>query len=302
MNIDQIVALAAQGESETLEYKETTVWRREAAMTVCAFLNQGGGQVLFGAPVLTQGKQVSERTTEELSAELRRIDVPALATDERVSVAANRDVIVVSTSQWASRPYAYRGNAYRRVGNTIELGMSADEYNRMRCEQMQCEQRLRKPTRRRMIRLRPRLSEKNRRTVEEAVLRGRLEEPFSLGITQDTLVFYPCLTVMATAAAGMLWAVTLLYAVLLLFRQRQAAFRILRCQAATRTLLAVDLGLLFNGPTDPSPSRLAIGSGIALATILGVAFDWSATQFETTRFVPVLGDDADGWHGGKHRR
>ena len=43
-----ISALAAAGESETLEFKATTGARREAAMTVCAFLNQSGGQVLFG--------------------------------------------------------------------------------------------------------------------------------------------------------------------------------------------------------------------------------------------------------------
>ena len=48
MIIDQLAALAASGESETLEFKETTGTRREAAMTVCAFLNQNGGQVLFG--------------------------------------------------------------------------------------------------------------------------------------------------------------------------------------------------------------------------------------------------------------
>ena len=59
-----ITTLAATGESETLEFKETTGTRREAAMTVCAFLHQRGGQVLFG---VTQagaviGQQVSERT------------------------------------------------------------------------------------------------------------------------------------------------------------------------------------------------------------------------------------------------
>ena len=48
MTIDQIAALATTGESETLEFKETTGTRREAAMTVCAFLNQRGGQVPFG--------------------------------------------------------------------------------------------------------------------------------------------------------------------------------------------------------------------------------------------------------------
>ena len=37
---DHISALATSGESETLEFKAT--------MTVCAFPNQRGGQVLFG--------------------------------------------------------------------------------------------------------------------------------------------------------------------------------------------------------------------------------------------------------------
>ena len=90
---------------------------------------------------------------------------------------------------------------------------------------------------------------------------------------------------MATAAAGM-GAVTLLYAVLLLFRQRQAEFRILRCQGATRTLLAVDLGLLFAVPLILA-FGLAIASGLALATTLNMAFDLP-TQYGTTRFVPVL--------------
>ena len=48
MKIEQIASLAAPGESETLEFKATTGTRREAAMTVCALLNQRGGQVPFG--------------------------------------------------------------------------------------------------------------------------------------------------------------------------------------------------------------------------------------------------------------
>ena len=40
----QIAVLATSGGSETLEFKETTGKRREATMTVCAFLNQGRGR------------------------------------------------------------------------------------------------------------------------------------------------------------------------------------------------------------------------------------------------------------------
>ena len=144
MTRGQVAALAASGESETLEFKATTGARREAAMTVCAFLNQGGGQVLFGVTPGGDvvGQQVSERTIEELSAELGRIEPPAFPTVERVPVDGGRDAIVVSTGQGASRPYIYRGSAYRRVGNTT-LAMSADEYNRMLFERMHSEQRWR---------------------------------------------------------------------------------------------------------------------------------------------------------------
>ena len=139
---NHIATLAASGESETLEFKETTGTRREAVMTVCAFLNQGGGQVLFGVTQagIVSGQQVSERTIEELSAELQQINPPAFPTVERVPVEGGREVVVVSTSPGASRPYTYRGSAYRRVGNTT-LVMSADEYNRMLFERMHSEQR-----------------------------------------------------------------------------------------------------------------------------------------------------------------
>lgn len=46
MTSDQITTLAVSEKSETLEFKETTGTRREAAVAVCAFLNQCGGQVL----------------------------------------------------------------------------------------------------------------------------------------------------------------------------------------------------------------------------------------------------------------
>ena len=178
-SFEHLAALAASGESETLEFKETTGTRREASMTVCAFLNQGGGQLLFGvAPdgALT-GQQVGDQTIEDLSAELRRIDPPAFSTIERVPLDGGREVILVSTGQGASRPYMYRGIAYRRVGNTT-LVMSADEYNRILFERMHSEQRWENQ---------PATGwsvddldvAEIRRTVAEAVRRGRLEEPLS---------------------------------------------------------------------------------------------------------------------------
>ena len=122
---------------------------------------------------------------------------------------------------------------------------------------------------------------RNKREVLFITTRAAL----SSGVSPDTLVFYPYLTLMATAAAG-LGTVTLLYAVLLLFRQRQAEFRILRCQGATRKLLAADLGLLFAVPLVLG-FGLAVAAGIGLAATLNAAYD-GPTQYGTTQVVPVL--------------
>lgn len=169
--------LAASGESETLEFKETTGTRREAAQTLCAFLNQRGGHVLFGVTPagVVRGQQVAEHTMEEVSAELQRIDPPASPTIERVRLGGGPEVIVVSASRGSSRPYTYRGTAYRRVGNTT-MAMSSDEYNQMLFERIHSDRRWENQ---------PADGwsmddldlEEVRRTVAEAVRRGRMAEP-----------------------------------------------------------------------------------------------------------------------------
>ncbi len=146
-------------------------------MTVCAFLNQGGGRVLFGVTTAGDvvGQQVRERTIEELSEEIRRIDPPAFPTVERVPVDGGREVIVVSTGQGASRPYTYRGSGYRRVGNTTVV-MSAEEYNRMLFERMHAEQRWENQPAAGWS-LEDLDVNEIRRTVREAARQGRLDEP-----------------------------------------------------------------------------------------------------------------------------
>ena len=139
---DQLEALATKGESETQEFKRTTGTRKEAAETMCAMLNQRGGHILFGVTPEGNvvGQQVAERTIEEVSAEIQRIDPPAFPTVDRVRIAENREVIAVHVGQGPSPPYRYRGTAFLRVGNTTRA-MSADEYNRTLFERMHSHQR-----------------------------------------------------------------------------------------------------------------------------------------------------------------
>lgn len=132
MALEEILALAAGGESEALEFKRTTGTRRQAAATVCAMLNHRGGHVLFGVTPEGEvvGQQVSDRTIEEVSAEIQRIDPPAFPEIGRVRVAGELEVISVTVNHGSVRPYRHRGTAYRRVGNTT-VTMSAEEYNRI---------------------------------------------------------------------------------------------------------------------------------------------------------------------------
>ena len=177
MKADRITALVAAGESETLEFKSTTGTRREAVRTVCAMLNQQGGHVLFG--VTPEGKaigqHVSDRTIEEVSAEIGRIEPPAFPTVERVQVADDREVVVVSVNQGPTKPYQYRGTGYRRVGNTT-LAMGVDEYNRVLFERMHSEHRWEnQPATGWSIEDLDVAEIRN--TVAEAVRIGRLDEP-----------------------------------------------------------------------------------------------------------------------------
>ena len=179
MTLEWVRALVAAGESETVECKATTGTRREAAATVCAMLNQRGGHVLFGITPTGDvvGQQVSDRTIEEMSAELQRIDPPAFPEIERIQVIEDRQVIAVRVSRGPSPPYQYRSAAYRRVGNTTRV-MSANEYNRMLFERMHSEQRWENQPAAGWTIDDLDVSE-IRNTVAEAVRIGRLNEPGS---------------------------------------------------------------------------------------------------------------------------
>ena len=68
--------LVAAGESETLELKRTTGELREAGQTLCGFLNQRGGVVVFGvaADGRIVGQEVNDGTLRDVAAAVRDID------------------------------------------------------------------------------------------------------------------------------------------------------------------------------------------------------------------------------------
>lgn len=177
MTSEQIAALVADGESETLELKRTTGQRREGAQTVCAMLNHRGGRVLFGVAPDGRllGQQVSDRTIEEVAQELRAIEPPAFPSIERVALSNGLEAIAIVVQPGQNRPYVYRGRGYHRVGNTNQV-MTQDEYNRVLLERMHSEQRWENRHAEGWTSDDIDVAEL-RRTVDEAIRRGRLDDP-----------------------------------------------------------------------------------------------------------------------------
>lgn len=88
MQLEKLKKLILNGESESLEFKKTTGQRTEAAKTICALLNGLGGLIIFGVSDKGEivGQQVTAKTIEDISLELRRIEPPAFPEIETVSI------------------------------------------------------------------------------------------------------------------------------------------------------------------------------------------------------------------------
>ena len=183
MTPEQVGALVGTGESDVLEFKTTTGQRAAAAKTVCAMLNTRGGHVLFGVTPdgRVVGQQVGGQTIEDVSAEIQRIDPAAFPMIERVQVGGDLEVIAIGVARGSAKPYSYRNTAYRRVGSTT-LAVSVDEYNRMLFERMHSDQRWENQPASGWS-VQDLDSDQIRRTVAEAVRRGRLQAPGTQDLT-----------------------------------------------------------------------------------------------------------------------
>ena len=177
MSPEQLAALVQGGEDETLEFKRSTGELRSGMQALVALLNHRGGRVLFGVETDGRivGQHVSDRTLEDVAAEVGQIEPPAFPAVERVPAGTGREVVVVSVSQGASAPYRHRGTAYRRVGN-VNRALSADEFNRMLLERLHSERRWEnEPAEGWTVAHLD--GDEVLRTVDEAIRRGRVEDP-----------------------------------------------------------------------------------------------------------------------------
>jgi ATP-dependent DNA helicase RecG len=133
MNVTDLQALVARGESETLEFKRSTAELKRAGESLCALLNGEGGRVVIGVSPDggLVGQVVADMTLRDVAAMLGRFEPPARVELSRVDVRDGRQVLVLEAAP--SRPFApfvFESRPYKRVGSTTTL-MPQDEYARL---------------------------------------------------------------------------------------------------------------------------------------------------------------------------
>ncbi len=134
MTYDEIAALVKQGESDLLEFKNTTSQLDKAGRTLCGFLNGQGGMVLIGVTDKGSigGQEVADSTKQELADILNKFEP---SHDIHVSYVpvprTHREVIVLQATPHDNiKPYSFDGRSYKREQSTTRV-MAQTEYQRL---------------------------------------------------------------------------------------------------------------------------------------------------------------------------
>ena len=129
--------LVRRGESEQLEFKQSSAQFPRAAETLCAFMNGRGGQVLVGVRPdgSIVGQMIADKTFQDLAQALRRFDPPVPVEAERIPAGTDGlEVLVLRASPGAdSLPCTYDGRPYQRIGTTTSV-MPQETFQRILLE------------------------------------------------------------------------------------------------------------------------------------------------------------------------
>lgn len=132
MTLKGLKELLSAGETERVEFKESTGQRGDACETLCAFLNKAGGTVVFGVTPKGRltGQLMDDTTRQKLFAVFQRFEPAPDIEVECVPVDETHTAIVCHVDKGNCRPYVYDGRPYKRVQSSTTV-MSQEEYERM---------------------------------------------------------------------------------------------------------------------------------------------------------------------------
>lgn len=136
MDIEQIQTLIANGESKTIEYKQSVAELEKLGKTLCGMLNTQGGHGFIGITDAGRiiGTEVSDSTRKKLTEFHHHFDPRAEITIEYVNVPKNRFVISMTcVFSKKNGPYTFKGRAYIKTESGIEP-MPSEKYQKLLLE------------------------------------------------------------------------------------------------------------------------------------------------------------------------
>ena len=177
MNLKQLKKLVSAGESENLEFKNSTGQRTAAMKAVCGMLNSLGGFVLFGVTDKGElrGQDINANTMETVSAELSRIDPPAFPDIETVTLENGKSVIALRVPGGGGL-YTYDGRPYIRTGPTTRI-MPREEYERRLMDRLHSTRRWENESVSEGVTINDLDEEEIQTTLSNAVEAGRIDRP-----------------------------------------------------------------------------------------------------------------------------
>jgi ATP-dependent DNA helicase RecG len=115
-----IKEILKMGESETVEFKQSTGQLSRAVETLCAFANHKGGVVLFGISDKGKiaGQPFGDSTVRAISDTIAQSILPSIYPSVVKEEADGKPLIIVSLPEGTSKPYTANGRPYKRLGTT----------------------------------------------------------------------------------------------------------------------------------------------------------------------------------------
>jgi len=132
MKIEQQIL---QGESETLEFKESTSEWKEIVKTVSGFANTNGGIILIGITDkgIVSGVQIGNRTIEDLANKIKENTDPKIFARISVEDIQEKKIIVITINQNKSKPVFAFDKVYKRIGKST-VRVTSEEIRKMALE------------------------------------------------------------------------------------------------------------------------------------------------------------------------